>query len=299
MTSAIEASRIRAPAVAGLFYPRDPQKLRAALNDCSARGVSPNAHPGTGPTASTSMPKALIAPHAGYVYSGPIAGSAYRALREVAHRIRRVVLIGPSHFVGFSGLAVSPAAAFETPLGSVPIDDTLRAEILRLPHVVAEDRPHAREHSLEVHLPFLQMLLGEFRVLPIATGEATAREVATALDPVWGDEETLIVVSSDLSHYLHYDAARRVDAATAQAILARSTELDGEQACGCVGINGLMQVALERGLEVRLLDLRNSGDTSTERSRVVGYGAFVLYETRATGIPTRTSSQRTRIVKGR
>ena len=233
------------------------------------------------------MPKALIAPHAGYVYSGPIAASAYGALDDAAHGIERVVLIGPSHFVRFSGLAVSRAAAFETPLGAVPVDDSMRREILRLPHVVAADFPHAREHSLEVQLPFLQVLLGEFRVLPIATGDATVREVATALEHIWGDEETLIIVSSDLSHYLSYDAARGVDAATAQAILAYSTELDGEQACGCDAINGLMHVAAERALEVRLLDLRNSGDTAAERSRVVGYGAFALYETRVMNAPAR------------
>jgi AmmeMemoRadiSam system protein B len=164
----------------------------------------------------------------------------------------------------------------------------MRSEILRLPHVVAADFPHAREHSLEVQLPFLQVLLGEFRMLPIATGEATVREVAMALEHVWGGEETLVVVSSDLSHYLRYDAARSVDAATAQAILTRSTELDGEQACGCIGINGLMQLAAERALEVRLLDLRNSGDTTAERSRVVGYGAFALYETHALAVSTST-----------
>jgi len=145
---------------------------------------------------------------------------------------------------------------------------------------VAADTPHAHEHSLEVQLPFLQVLLGEFRVLPIAAGDATAREVAAALECVWGNEETLIVVSSDLSHYLEYAAARSVDASTAQSILNCSTELGGEQACGCVGINGLMHIARERELEVRLLDLRNSGDTTVERSRVVGYGAFALYEPR-------------------
>jgi AmmeMemoRadiSam system protein B len=271
--------RIRPPAVAGLFYPRDPQKLRAVLDDCSALAARPETTPkAPRPAPTTSLPKALIAPHAGYIYSGPIAASAYGALDEVAHRIERVVLVGPSHFVGFCGLAVPQAAAFETPLGSVAIDDSMRRELLRLPNVVAADSPHAREHSLEVQLPFLQVLLGDFRVLPIVTGEAIPSEVATALEHVWGDEETLIIVSSDLSHYLRYDPARRVDAATAQAILARSTELDGEQACGCVGINGLMQVAADRALEVRLLDLRNSGDTTKERSRVVGYAAFALYE---------------------
>jgi AmmeMemoRadiSam system protein B len=186
----------------------------------------------------------------------------------------------PSHFLPFSGLAVSRAEAFETPLGAVPVDDAARRDVLRVPHVVIADAPHAHEHSLEVQLPFLQVLLDEFQVLPIAAGDATAREVAATLECVWGNEETLIVVSSDLSHYLEYAAARSVDASTAQSILNCSTELGGEQACGCVGINGLMRVARERELEVRLLDLRNSGDTGAERARVVGYSAFALYEAR-------------------
>ena len=226
------------------------------------------------------MPKALIAPHAGYVYSGPIAASAYSALGCAAHGIERVVLIGPSHFLPFSGLAVSRAEAFETPLGTVPVDDAARRDFVRVPHVVTADAPHAHEHSLEVQLPFLQVLLDEFQVLPIAAGDATAGEVAAALECVWGNEETLIVVSSDLSHYLEYAAARSADASTAQSILDCSTELGGEHACGCVGINGLMHVARERELEVRLLDLRNSGDTAADRARVVGYGAFALYEAR-------------------
>jgi AmmeMemoRadiSam system protein B len=226
------------------------------------------------------MPKALIAPHAGYVYSGPIAASAYSALRDAAHAIKRVVLIGPSHFVPFSGLAVSGAKTFKTPLGDVPVDAAARRQVLRVPHVVTADAPHVHEHSLEVQLPFLQVLLGEFQLLPIAAGDAPAREVAAALQCVWGNEETLVVVSSDLSHYLEYATARIVDASTAQSILDFSTELRGKQACGCVGINGLMHVARERELEVRLLDLRNSGDTSAERSAVVGYGAFALHEPR-------------------
>jgi MEMO1 family protein len=279
MRSATEAPRIRRPAVAGLFYPQAPQALRAMLAECSAQAIRPEAdaaeiaHP-----ARVSVPKAVIAPHAAYLYSGPIAASAYSTLGEAARGIERVVLIGPSHFVPVFGLAVSGADAFETPLGSVPIDDAARREVLRVPHVVVADAPHAHEHSLEVQLPFLQVLLGKFRVVPIATGDATAQEVAAALESIWGNEETLIVVSSDLSHYLEYAAARSVDASTARSILNCTTELGGEQACGCVGINGLMHVARERELKVRLLDLRNSGDTATERSRVVGYGAFALYD---------------------
>lgn len=268
---------IRPPAVAGLFYPRDPQELRAVLEHCLAQVAKPQALPGSAGVTCASMPKALIAPHAGYLYSGPVAASAYGALNDIGHRIKRVVLMGPSHYVPFSGLAIPQAAAFATPLGTVPIDNAMRHELARLPHVVSADLPHAREHSLEIQLPFLQVLLGEFQVLPIATGDITAPELAMTLQHIWGDEETLIVVSSDLSHYLAYDAACATDAATADAILAYSTDLVGEQACGCVGINGLMQLATERALKVRLLDLRNSGDTAAERSRVVGYGAFALY----------------------
>src|SRR6266480_4869410 len=242
MRGATAAHRSRRPAVAGVFYPRDPQTLRTVLAEFLAQAIGRRAAsnvPDPARRGRASMPKALIAPHAGYVYSGPIAASAYSALGDAAHAIERVVLIGPSHYVPFSGLAVQ--------------------------------------------LPFLQVLLGDFRVLPIAAGAATAREVAAALQCVWGNEETLIVVSSDLSHYLEYAVARSADASTAQSILNCSTELGGEQACGCVGINGLMDVARARELEVRLLDLRNSGDTTEDRARVVGYGAFALYEPHVMG----------------
>jgi AmmeMemoRadiSam system protein B len=281
MRGAQQTVGIRPPAVAGVFYPRDPQTLRAVLSDCVTGAVEPK--PGRRavaevPAGGHPRPKALISPHAGYVYSGPIAGSAYRALGASPQGIGRVVIIGPSHFVPLPGLAVPRAEAFETPLGTVPIDDAARHEVLRLPHVLAADEPHAREHSLEVQLPFLQLLLGEFSVLPLAAGQASAQEVAAALECLWGDEGTLIVVSSDLSHYLDYAAACRRDAATAQAILNYSTDLGGEQACGCIGINGLTHVARRRGLHVQLLDLRNSGDTAAGRSSVVGYGAFALYE---------------------
>ena len=278
---ATQAVGIRPPAVAGSFYPREPQRLRAVLSDCMAGAVASQLAPivSAGPRrGGNPRPKALICPHAGYVYSGPIAASAYRALGEATHGIERVVIIGPSHFVPFAGLAVPRAGAFATPLGAVAVDERARRAILAVPHVVAADAPHAREHSLEVQLPFLQSLLGDFQVLPIAAGEATAPQVATALECLWGGEDTLIVVSSDLSHYLDYAAARRVDRETAQAILEYSTGLGSAQACGCVVINGLMYAARRRRLDVRLLDLRNSGDTSAERTSVVGYGAFALYE---------------------
>jgi MEMO1 family protein len=267
---------VRPAAVAGLFYPQDPQALRCMLEDCLAAASQAGPAAIVEAPARDVRPKALIAPHAGYVYSGSIAASAYRTL--VGHAIRRVVLIGPSHFVPFRGLALPRTEAFETPLGVVPIDDTARRDVLGVLHVTATDVPHAREHSLEVQLPFLQVLLGEFTVLPIAAGDATAEEVAAVLECAWADAHTLILVSSDLSHYLDYAAARRTDAATSESILNYSTALDGEQACGYVGINGLMHTARQRRLQVRRLDVRNSGDTTRERSRVVGYGAFALYE---------------------
>ncbi len=277
-------SRVRSPAVAGSFYPQDPQALRSMVEDCLARARRPTAarHGAVeGEAIPSSRPKALICPHAGYIYSGPIAGSAYRALGDALEGIERVVLLGPSHFVPLSGLALPRAEAFQTPLGLVSVDGEARRELLRVPHVVTADAPHAREHSLEVQLPFLQVLLGEVPVLPIAAGNASPQQVAAVLDAVWGAQETLIVISSDLSHYLDYARARTVDSVTAQAILDCSTEIDGDQACGYVGANGLLCAARHRHLEVRLLDLRNSGDTQPDRSRVVGYGAFALYEEHA------------------
>ena len=277
-------SRVRSPAVAGSFYPQDPQCLRYAVEECLARARGPEApgHRATGAEEiPSSRPKALISPHAGYIYSGPIAGSAYGALGAGLGGIERVVILGPSHFVPFAGLAVPRAEAFQTPLGLVSVDSEARRELLAMPHVVTADAPHAREHSLEVQLPFLQVLLGEVPVLPIVAGQATPEHVAAALNVVWGAEETLVVVSSDLSHYLDYARARTVDSATARAIVERSTEIDADQACGYVAVNGLLRVARHRELEVRLLDVRNSGDTQPDRSRVVGYGAFALYEEHA------------------
>jgi MEMO1 family protein len=281
MRDATPTGRVRPPAVAGSFYPQDPRALRSMVVDCLAQardsqGVRHTAaQPGRRPS---SRPKAVIAPHAGYIYSGPIAGSAYAAVSDALEGIERVVLLGPSHFVPFAGLALPRAEAFQTPLGLVPVDGEARRELLGVSHVVTGDAPHAREHSLEVQLPFLQVLLGEVPVLPIAAGEATAPQVAAVLERVWGGEETLIIVSSDLSHYLDYATARAVDTATAESILASSAELDAEQACGYVAVNGLLYAARRLHLGVRLLDLRNSGDTQPDRTRVVGYGAFALYE---------------------
>jgi AmmeMemoRadiSam system protein B/AmmeMemoRadiSam system protein A len=260
----------RPPAVAGLFYSEEPVVLRREVQRFLAMA------PAAGPAQST--PKALIAPHAGYIYSGPVAGHAYARLAPLAGRIRRVVLLGPVHRVPVRGLAVPTCAQFETPLGAIEIDRAALAQIADLPQVVASDRAHAPEHSLEVQLPFLQQVLGRFALVPLAVGEATADEVAEVLARLWGGPETLVVVSSDLSHYLPYEAARTVDRATVEAMLALAPTLDHAHACGATAVNGLLAYARRHRLRVELLDLRNSGDTAGDRSRVVGYAALALYE---------------------
>lgn len=256
----------RKPAVAGTFYPADPHTLRAEIE----RYLS--AIPETGP-----VPKALIAPHAGYQYSGPIAASAYGRVRDGRGRIERVVLLGPSHRVGVRGMATSTADAFDTPLGPLRVDRQAVATIERLPGVVSYDRAHEAEHSLEVHLPFIKVALGDVKLIPITVGDATVDEVATVLDTLWGGPETLIVVSSDLSHYLDYSSARAIDGETTRAVEALAFDRIGEdQACGRVPLRGLLAVAGRRGMHATTLDLRNSGDTSGKRDWVVGYGAWAL-----------------------
>ena len=224
------------------------------------------------------MPKALIAPHAGYVYSGAVAASAYARLAPARERITRVVLLGPVHRVPVRGLALPAASLLATPLGNLMIDARAHAALSLLPQVSVNAAAHAEEHSLEVHLPFLQTVLANFTVVPLAVGDASAEEVAQVIDALWGGEETLIVVSSDLSHYLGYADAQAIDRATAQAILELKSDISHEQACGGTPVNGLALAARRHGLSADLVDLRNSGDTAGDRRRVVGYGSFVFCE---------------------
>lgn len=271
---------VRPPAVAGSFYPSDPGILGAQvvgfIDEARRRSA-----------ATTIRPLALVAPHAGYRYSGSVAGFAYGTLGRKPGGIRRVVLLGPAHVVPVSGVALPTAAAFSTPLGKVPIDAESAARALRLPSVGADDRVHAREHALEVQLPFLQVVLGEgFLVLPLAVGHALDEDVARLLDVLWDNEETLVVVSTDLSHYLPYAEAARRDERTARAAEALDADALGpEDACGVVPLRALLRVARARGLWCRTLDLRSSGDTAGSRERVVGYGAFALGRAEE-GIPT-------------
>ncbi len=257
----------RPAAVAGLFYPDDAMRLREQVHAALA-----GARAAPGPAA----PKLLVVPHAGYVYSGPIAGSGYALLAPWAGRIRRVVLLGPTHRVALRGLAAPTVDAFETPLGRVPLDSAALDTLAALPQVTRSDAAHAREHALEVQLPFLQAVLGPFTLVPLAVGDASPEAVAEVLERLWGGDETLIVISSDLSHYLPYDEARASDRATVERILAFATDLDPYEACGAHPLAGALRAARAHGLQPRLLDLRNSGDTAGDRERVVGYAAMAF-----------------------
>jgi len=259
---------VRAAAVAGLFYPHGTSELSRTVQTLLAGGGAAN--PWQGP------PKALLVPHAGYVYSGPVAASAYATLRRLRDIIRRVVLLGPTHHVPMPGLALPGASAFDTPLGRVSVDEEAAALLQSLPQVGTSPRAHAREHSLEVQLPFLQQALADFQILPLTVGEAGPEAVAEVLDRLWGGPETLLVVSSDLSHYLPYDVAQRVDRRTCDQIEALELLTTHEQACGAAAINGLLVTARRHGLKPHLVDLRNSGDTAGDPGRVVGYAAFVF-----------------------
>lgn len=258
---------IRPPAVSGMFYPGEPSELAHDV-----RAMLASAHP------SALTPKALIVPHAGYVYSGPIAASAYAALKNIAPRIRRVILLGPTHRVAVRGLALPGTDAFATPLGTIEIDPEAVQAIVHLPQIVVSPQVHEQEHSLEVQLPFLQTVLSSFKLLPLAVGMATAEEVAEVLELLWGGDETLIVISSDLSHYLPYDTAKRVDDASTQSIVELNPLRTHEQACGATPINGLILAARHHHLRPHLLDLRNSGDTAGPRDGVVGYASFAFTE---------------------
>ena len=261
---------VRRAAVAGTFYPGEPRALAAELEDLL--GGVPHLEPRLG------FPKALIVPHAGYVYSGEVAARAYDELAPARGIVRRVVLLGPVHRVPVRGLAVPGAEAFATPLGTVLIDREALRAVQDLPQVLASDAAHALEHSLEVQLPFLQKVLGAFSLVPFAVGTASVQEVAAVIERLWGGPETLIVISTDLSHYHAYDEAKRIDGATLERMRAYATDIDHDEACGATPLNGLLSVARERAMSIRQLAACNSGDTAGGKGQVVGYGALALYE---------------------
>ena len=259
--------KIQLPVVAGQFYPADPDELRMKIRQLvSAADVD-----------LSQPPKALIAPHAGYIYSGPTAGIAYAQLASVADSIRRVVILAPSHRVGFQGIAHSSAEFFRTPLGDIEVDIEGMALILNMPQVLLLDKAFAQEHSLEVHLPFLQETLSDFKIIPLVVGDTEPASVSEVLQHLWGGAETLIVISSDLSHYLDYESAKAIDAETSNAIENLQPDMiSSRRACGCAPVNGLLLAAQRKSLHVTTLDLRNSGDTAGPRDKVVGYGAYAF-----------------------
>lgn len=261
-------NRIRPAAMAGSFYPGESSALSAEVAG----------YLGDAQGSRARAPKAIIAPHAGYMYSGAIAGSIYARLAPLAGVVTRVVLAGPAHRVYITGAAIPSVEGFASPLGTVALDAQALAKLRALAFVEVNDAAHAREHSLEVHLPFLQSVLGSFSLVPVVVGDASPDEMALLFATVWGGRETLIVVSSDLSHYLPYESARGRDRDTARAIVDLQATLVPEEACGAAPINGLLRAARERGLVAELVDLRNSGDTAGGTDRVVGYGAFAFTE---------------------
>ncbi|PVE21649.1 AmmeMemoRadiSam system protein B [Microvirga sp. KLBC 81] len=266
MASGRDQGRVRPAAVAGRFYPGSPHQLRTTVDELLGRAR----------IAPVAAPKAIIVPHAGYIYSGEVAATAFALLRPHADTITRVVPIGPAHYVPFRGLALPTMDVFETPLGIVPLARDAATVLADLAPVVRADAPHEPEHALEVELPFLQSVLRSFELVPLLTGDAAPEEVASVLDRLWGGPETLIVVSSDLSHFHDYEAARRLDAVTADFVERGDwASLGPDNACGYLAIAGLLIEMNRRGLGVQRLALANSGDTAGTRDRVVGYGAWI------------------------
>lgn len=266
-------SLIKRPAVAGKFYPGDAKALRQMLAElfaAAAKRVAP----------INTCPKAIIAPHAGYIYSGATAAAGYQVLTAFADRIKHVTLLGPAHYIPVLGLACSSSDFFETPLGKLVVRPSLRSQILNLPQVKTNDSAFEKEHSLEVHLPFLQTVLNNFTILPLLVGRAEPAEIAEVIEACWGDEHSLIVISSDLSHYLSYEQAQMIDQQTSAAIVSLQVDnIDRHQACGRSPIKGLLTAAQHHNLYVKVIEQCNSGDTAGDKSRVVGYASYHFYPT--------------------
>lgn len=259
---------IRQAAVAGTFYPAAPHKLESMIRNFLVNAKE-----------NLPAPKAIIAPHAGYVYSGSIAANAYACLANVCHKIKRVVLVGASHHVYFKAIAASRADYFSTPLGQVKVDQDAISKISAFTDIKILDEAHFAEHSLEVQLPFLQILLKNFSIIPLLAGVIAPQQIAKSIEALWGGLETLVIISSDLSHYFDYKTAQNLDQKTAQAIIDLNPQnIQDEQACGLLPIKGLLEVAIKKHLQAKVIDLRNSGDTSGLKDKVVGYGAFHFFE---------------------
>lgn len=261
---------IRYPAVAGAFYPADSVELREMIDDFLRQAA---------PHARLPLPKAIIAPHAGYIYSGAVAASAYACLQQAAGKIKQVVVLAPAHRYPLAGIALTYSDFYATPFGKVATEQKFHDKLLTMPYVQVMEEAFKSEHAIEVHLPFLQILLRNFILIPLLVGDASVAQVTAVLETLWGDEQTLIVISSDLSHYYSYEEAKNLDAKTAAAILALNpSALKSEMACGYMPIRGLLSIASSKGLQASKIDLRNSGDTAGPKNEVVGYGAFHFRE---------------------
>jgi hypothetical protein len=261
---------VRPAAVAGMFYPGEARALAAKVDDLlgGLRELAPR----------LGYPKALIVPHAGYIYSGGVAARAYDELVPARGFVKRVVLLGPTHRVAVRGLAMPSAGGFATPLGTIRVDNAALDSVRDLPQVVVSNAAHAMEHSLEVQLPFLQKMLGDFALAPFAVGMASVAQVAEVIERLWGGPETLIVISTDMSHYHSYEQARAIDGFTIKRIAAFATDIHHEEACGATPLNGLLFFSRQKNFSLKLLAACNSGDTAGGKDRVVGYSAFGLYE---------------------
>lgn len=259
-------NNVRKPNVAGQFYPEKANTLKEMIHSFLI-----DTH-----VQVEEQPKAIIAPHAGYLYSGPIAATIYAVLSKYKDTVKKVILIGPSHRIYFKGIAATMVDYFETPLGSVPVAN--ERDFLSSPVIHINEAAFGMEHSLEVQLPFLQIVLNHFELTPLIVGDVEFSKVADVMASLWGGKETLIIVSSDLSHYKDYQAAQKLDACTSRAILNLAPqELHFEQACGLIPIQGLLHVAKQNNMQARALDVRNSGDIVGSKDRVVGYGAYCFW----------------------
>ncbi|GLQ29564.1 AmmeMemoRadiSam system protein B [Litoribrevibacter albus] len=260
---------IRQPAVAGSFYPDDSQQLSAMIAQFMDSAIESE--------PISRCPKMLISPHAGYIYSGAVAASAYHQLEDYTDTIKRVVILGPSHRVPLQGVAIPDASYFKTPFGNIEIDQSALLTIKHLDGVKVSPHAHAYEHSLEVQLPFLQRILVDFKIVPLVVGQTEPHIVSGVINALWGGQETLFVISTDLSHYHAYEHARELDQQTSSAIEHLHTDINCDQACGCYALNGALMAAKHHHLTLSTLDLRNSGDTAGTKNQVVGYGAYALF----------------------
>jgi AmmeMemoRadiSam system protein B len=262
----------RSAAVSGLFYPDEPQILRDTIDTLLSQSAIKE---------QSTQVKAIIAPHAGYQYSGLTAARVYKQLQTLRDRIQRVVLLGPSHRVAFEGMALTEADFFETPLGQIKVNKDDYPQLLAMENMFVFEQAHVAEHCIEVQLPFLQRILNNFTIIPIVVGIADPHSVSNIIESLWGGDETLFVISSDLSHYQSYESAQQTDNETSRAILDLDfNAIQPNNACGCMAVNGLLNFAHRHPLTVKLIDQCNSGDTAGDKDKVVGYGSYLFEEAR-------------------